>query len=65
MPDITALTGAYETALAAHQDDPGDERKRAAADETATALQAAREAARLAEGRSSGMTATVTTGEEE
>jgi hypothetical protein len=43
---VEALSSEYETALAAHQDDPDDQRKRAAADKAATRLNQAREQSR-------------------
>lgn len=61
MADADALAGKYETALAAHQDEPTDEKKRAAADKAGRALQDAREEQRVAEGRPAGLTATVVT----
>lgn len=44
--DLDALTSEYEAALAAHQDNPDDEKKRAAADKAASKLTEAREADR-------------------
>lgn len=64
MADLEALASKYETALAAHQDNPDDEKKRAAADKASQALQDAREEQRIAEGRPRGLIATVRTDDE-
>jgi hypothetical protein len=47
---VEALSSEYETALAAHQDDPKDQQKRAAADKASARLVEARGAARAGRG---------------
>lgn len=55
MADVESLASKYEAALAASQDNPDDEKKRAAADKAGRALQDAREDQRIGEGRPAGM----------
>jgi hypothetical protein len=51
MSDVDELAAAYETAVAAFEDDPGDDTKRVARDRAGEELAAARTDARNTEGR--------------